>query len=459
MERNKFFETANLKKLFFKAAIPGALGMLFSALYQLIDGIFVNFYVGETAFAAVNFSFPIVFMLFGISDLIGVGSSVIIAIKHGEGNRKEADEIFSTALFSILMVNIVLGIIFYFSARPLLAALGAEGQLLEYSVQYLEIYAITLPLTGAVFALDNYLRISGFVKYSMAVNIALSLYIVLFDYLFLGVFKMGMIGAPIASCSGCFVMTLISFIPFIFKKTYLRFGKIHFHKEYIFRVFKSGTPNFLSNISYRLSAVIFNVFLLALGGEKAVAVFGVIMYFDSFVQPLMYGMCDAVQPAIGYHYGAKNYKKVRSLNKMCFISSFVLCIISFFIAFFFGGQFSMLFLDYTDTALISLAAHALMVTSFAYLIKWIPYASQSFFNAVEKPLLSTILTLMWGLGFPMLFLPLVYVMDLDGIWINNPLANVLAAILAIGFMVLVYKKYVGKENIVNFEEKEEQKAS
>ena len=95
MERNKFFETANLKKLFFKAAIPGALGMLFSALYQLIDGIFVNFYVGETAFAAVNFSFPIVFMLFGISDLIGVGSSVIIAIKHGEGNRKEADEIFS----------------------------------------------------------------------------------------------------------------------------------------------------------------------------------------------------------------------------------------------------------------------------------------------------------------------------------------------------------------------------
>ena len=91
MERNKFFETANLKKLFFKAAIPGALGMLFSALYQLIDGIFVNFYVGETAFAAVNFSFPIVFMLFGISDLIGVGSSVIIAIKHGEGNRKEAD--------------------------------------------------------------------------------------------------------------------------------------------------------------------------------------------------------------------------------------------------------------------------------------------------------------------------------------------------------------------------------
>ena len=111
MERNKFFETANLKKLFFKAAIPGALGMLFSALYQLIDGIFVNFYVGETAFAAVNFSFPIVFMLFGISDLIGVGSSVIIAIKHGEGNRKEADEIFSTSLFSILMVNIVLGII------------------------------------------------------------------------------------------------------------------------------------------------------------------------------------------------------------------------------------------------------------------------------------------------------------------------------------------------------------
>ena len=119
----------------------------------------------------------------------------------------------------------------------------------------------------------------------------------------------------------------------------------------------------------------------------------------------------------------------------------------------------MLFLDYTDTALIGLAAHALMVTSFVYLIKWIPYASQSFFNAVEKPLLSTILTLMWGLGFPMLFLPLVYVMDLDGIWINNPLANVLAAILAIGFMVLVYKKYVGKENIVKIEEKEEQKAS
>ena len=70
-----------------------------------------------------------------------------------------------------------------------------------------------------------------------------------------------------------------------------------------------GSPTFLNNIAGRVTSILMNLFLVRLGGELAVSVYGVLMYVDGFIQPLLYGMCDSLQPAVGYNWGAQKYSR------------------------------------------------------------------------------------------------------------------------------------------------------
>ena len=79
MDHNTLFAQTPPGKLFLIAALPGAIGMLASALYQLIDGILVGQVLGDTAFAAINLAMPFVIINFALADLIGVGSAVPIS--------------------------------------------------------------------------------------------------------------------------------------------------------------------------------------------------------------------------------------------------------------------------------------------------------------------------------------------------------------------------------------------
>ena len=89
-----------------------------------------------------------------------------------------------------------------------------------------------------------------------------------------------------------------------------------------------GAPNFLNNIAGRITSILMNAILVRQGGETAVSVYGVLMYADGFIQPLLYGMCDSLQPAVGYNWGAQKYSRVRAIEKCCFTASAVVSLLS-----------------------------------------------------------------------------------------------------------------------------------
>ena len=107
-------------KLFFIASLPGAVSMLASALYQLLDGIFVGQYLGETAFAALNLAMPFVIINFALADLIGVGASVPIAVSLGRGDRRAADNLFTCATLLIVASGAAVGAALYLLAPALM---------------------------------------------------------------------------------------------------------------------------------------------------------------------------------------------------------------------------------------------------------------------------------------------------------------------------------------------------
>lgn len=426
----KLFISTPPVKLFFIAAIPGAVSMLASSLYGLLDGIFVGRILGETAFAALNLAFPFVVINFSLADLIGVGSAVPISIALGKKDHAEANNIFTCACLMIVATGAVIGAVLYVSAPALLAALGAEGELATLAVQYMRVYAICSPVTTIIFAMDNYLRICGQIRPSMWLNIFMSALTAVLEFTFLYVFRWGVWGAALATCMGMLVCALIAFYPFARGKLLLHLCRPHFSVKMVRQILGCGVPNFLNNIAGRITSILMNMALIRLGGENAVSIYGVLMYAGEIVQPLLYGVCDSLQPAVGYNWGAQKYGRVKAIEKCCFIAGAVISISLSICALIFPSQIVGLFIGSADGALIQTGAFAMQLFSLTYLTRWFSFATQSYMTAVEKPLPASVISVSTALVFPVLLLAALWPLGLTGIWLNSTVSAVLAAVLA-----------------------------
>ncbi len=426
-------------KLFLIAAIPGAISMLASSLWGLFDGMFVGQMLGKEAFAAVNLSFPFVLINFSLADLIGVGSAVPISIYLGKKKEKEANNYFTSACLLILFVGIVMGAFMYVTAPFVVNIMGAEGELAELAIRYIRVYAICSPFSTMVFAVDNFLRICGKVKSSMALNILMSVLIVILEFLCLSVFDMGIGGSAFAVSFGMFICTIVALVPFWRKKYHLRFCKPSFSFGLIRQIVSSGTPNFLSNVAGRLTSIILNIVLLRVGGANAVNVYGVLMFAGDMFQPLLYGVCDSLQPAIGYNWGAGNKKRVLQIEKYCIAASALISIGATMIMYFFPAQVIHLFLKEGEANMLAMAIPALKLFSLTYLTRWLGFAIQSFLIAIDKPLPASVLSVANAFVFPLLLITILWPFGLNGIWLNFPITSMLVAMLA-GIIITRMKK-------------------
>ena len=435
MNSHKLFANTPPLRLFFIAAIPGAVSMLASALYQMLDGIFVGQFLGTTEFAALNLAMPFVIINFSLADLIGVGSAVPISVSLGRKQDKEANNIFTCACLMIFIAGIVVGAVLFAAAPLLMRLMGAEGEFARFAIQYLRVYAICSPVTTIVFAMDNFLRISGIIRGSMFLNIFMSVLSGVLEFLFLGVFGFGIWGAALATCLGMVVSAFLALIPFVRGKATLHFCRPHFSAAMIRQIIACGSPNFLNNIAGRITSILLNFILVRLGGERAVSVYGILMYVDGFIQPLLYGMCDSLQPAVGYNWGAGKYSRVRAIEKCCFIASAVVSLAAFVVILLFPDMLARLFMGGEGEEFIALAAGALGLFAVTYITRWFSFATQSYMLAVEKPLPASIISVSTALIFPVILVAALWPLGLTGIWLNFPVTAIMAAVLA--FIVLM----------------------
>ncbi len=439
MKAEVMYATVRPWKLFFILALPGMVSMFTMSIYSIVEGAFIGHALGEGAFAAVNIALPLVFVNFSISDMIGVGSSAPISIALGRGEHKTANNLFSCSIIMIFVASVIMGSVMFLAAEPLTRLMGADDELLDTSVRYLRTYAICSPLTTVFFAMDNYLRISGYIKTSMIINVGLNFVTIGLLALFILVFDMDVVGSALAACIAMSTCSVVSVIPFLRKKTLLQFTKPRFSKAMIKEITACGSPVFLSNIAGRITAVLMNVSLMALGtgvfgeggGTTAVAAYAILMYASDMGQPLLYGMSDSMAPAIGYNYGAEKYDRVKKIAKCVFVGTCAVGVVTTAIMFFFAKPVVSIFADAEDARLVELSVHAMKLFGFAYLFRWITIASQSFLTAIEKPVQATALAVAVAFVFPVIVLGLLFGMGLDGIWLNMLGTSVLAAVLAV----------------------------
>ena len=457
MKAEEMYAKMSPWRLFFIVAMPGMVSMFAMSIYSIIEGIFIGQILGEGAFAAVNIAMPLVMINFSLADMIGVGASAPISIALGKGDHKSANNVFSCSIIMIFIASVIMGSIMFFAAEPLSRLMGADDVLLDTAVRYLRTAALCSPLATIFFAMDNYLRISGFVKTSMVINIGSNVLTLGLLAFFLLVCEMDVVGSALATSISMCTCSVVAMIPFIMKKALLKFTKPKCNFAMVKQIAACGSPVFLSNVSGRITSILMNISLMTLGakalgdggGQTAVAVYAVLMYASDLCWPLLYGIADSLSPALGYNWGAGNYGRVKSIAKCAYIGTAIVGFVSTSILFFFSDMIASWFVNAEEVRLLEISTRAIKLFCFAYLFRWIVVTTQSYFSAIEKPLQATIMSVATAFVFPIVLLGALWSFGLDGIWFNFVGVNALAAVLSVFLLLRLMKEIKKKEKAKN----------
>ena len=438
----ELFGVAPPKKLFVKLAVPSLVSMLFSSIYMMADGMFVGKIIGSKALAAINLVFPIIMIVFAVGDMIAAGASVKIGIKLGEKKDKDASNIFSVALLLTFIINIIFMILSLFFAKDIIFILIKDKSLASLSYKFAYPFILGLPIIAPFFVLDNYLRICGKVNMSMWVNIAVSVLNIILDAVLIGYFKLGIEYAAIASALSMAFGAIIFLYPFIMKKLVLRFTKPKINMKEIAQILYNGSSDFLGNISGSIISIITNAVLLHYGGSVAVAAYSIIMYIDSLLSPLLFGIIGSIEPVISYNYGAKNYERITEFFKITCVVSLAISAITTIIMFVFPDFLVGLFSSKSDIEIIQMSKIALLLSAPSYLFSWFSMTVGCFLTGFEKATESMIIMLAESVVLPLvLIVILTKLMGVYGIFLIPTIGGIVSTIIGL----VLWKKCVKEE--------------
>lgn len=421
---------------------PSIIMMIFTSIYGVVDGFFVSNYVGKTPFAAVNFIYPFLMILGTVGFMFGTGGSAIVAKTLGENNEEKANRLFSFFVYISVALGAVIAVLAFIFIRPIAAALHAEGELLENCVLYGRIFILGLPMCVLQMEFQSFFVTAGKPGLGFLSTVAGGLTNMIFDALFIVVFKWGLAGAAAATVMGQCVGGIIPLVYFFRPNTsLLRLGKTNFDGAALLKATTNGSSELMSNISMSLVSMLYNVQLIKYAGEDGVSVYGVLMYVNLVFLAIFIGYSIGTAPVIGYHYGAKNPAEIGSILKKSFVIIGISSLAMLGFSEVMAEPLSRIFVGY-DPALYEMTVHGFRIFSFQFLFAGVSIFASSFFTALSNGGVSAMISFLRTLVFQtaaILILPLIW--KLDGIWISIVAAELVSFVVSLIYIAAKRKKY------------------
>ncbi len=416
--------------------------MIFTSIYGVVDGFFVSNFVGKTPFAAVNFIMPVLMMLGTIGFMFGTGGSALVAKTMGEGKVKKAQEYFSLFVYVSLICGIILAVLGIVFLRPIGALLGAEGTMLDDCVLYGRIILVALPAFILQMEFQSFFITAEKPQLGLMVTVFSGVTNMVLDALLIAVFQFGLVGAALATAFSQVVGGVIPLFYFGRKNSsLLKLGKTKWYGNAIIKACTNGSSELMSNISMSLVSMLYNAQLLYYAGENGVAAYGVLMYVSMIFMAAFIGYSIGTAPVIGFHYGALNYEELKGLLKKSLVIVGTFSISMLILGEVLAQPLSRLFVGY-DKELLELTCRGFFIYSFSFLFSGIAIFGSSFFTALNDGLTSAVISFFRTLVFQVvavLILPKLF--DIDGIWYSIVVAEIMAVIFTIFFLILKRKKY------------------
>ena len=458
-------------KRLLRFTIPSIIMMICTSVYGIIDGLFVSNYVGTVPFAALNLMIPPLMGLSTIGFMFGAGGSALVAIKLGEGDHKKANEYFSLLIYTIIATGLVIAVTAIIFMRPIAYAIGATDDMIGYCVMYGRILCISLTTYMLQIAFQSFFIVAEKPELSLRMSLISGILNVIFDFLFIVVFRWGLAGAGAATAIGEIAGGVIPILYFSRKNTagnadsspqegkkqakkgygifrwilkndsLLHLGKTKFYGHVIFKTCTNGSSELMTNISSSLVNILYNYQLMRIAGENGVAAYGVVMYVTFIFAAVNIGYSIGSAPVVSYHYGAGSHDELKNLFRKSLVMIGCAGVVMVTLAEAFAYPMIKIFVGY-DAELFAMTCHGFRLYALSFLLNGFNIWGSGFFTALGDGGISAMISFLRTLVFQVsvvLILPIF--LKIDGIWLAVVVAEILALCVTVSFMAGKRKKY------------------
>ena len=423
-------------KLLVKYSIPAIIAMLVTCLYNTADRAFIGSMegVGAYAISGLGVTMPLFTLIGAFGVAVSVGGSTNISIKLGAKEKEEAERLLGNTFALELLggfVIMVLGLVFI---DQILYAFGASAKTLPYAKDYMSVILLGAVVNLSGFSLNGAIRADGRPKLAATIMIVCSLLNLVFDPLF--IFYFGIKGAAI----GTVICQLINFIwtTYYFTKgnsnLKLRLKNIRLKKEAVIAILTISITPFCMEVVTGSIHLVTNKFLQGYGGDLAIGAMTTITSINlMFLMPI-YGLSQGMQTLIAYNFGAKEYERTKKILLQGMFAAFVFLFIGFLLTRFFPDIFVNIFTK--DAVLEKICLEGIKIYLITLPLLGVCVLGPIYFQSIGKIKQSMFLTLLRQV---ILFIPIISViskfMGMKGVWMSQPIADILAVIIITVFLV------------------------
>ncbi|WP_366925789.1 MATE family efflux transporter [uncultured Clostridium sp.] len=435
---NVYQKPVTLKNIM-KFAVPTIVMTVFMSFYTMVDGLFVSNLIGTGALSAINLTAPAITLVTAVSTMLATGGSAVIMKKMGAGLQEESRQDFTF----LILVNVAVGLIMYLAGRavmqPIFGSMSLSPEVSGYCSEYLGQYLL---FTVPILLMNNftlYMIAIGKSQVSLVCTAAGGILNIVLDYVFIAIFDMGISGAAIATGLGYSVTAVAGLFIFSDKKNMLYFKKPVVRPEVLLHAASNGSSEMATSLVTGIVTLMFNWIMLKYAGEDGVAAITIIMYVLMFAGSIYTGYAYGVAPMISFYYGEKNQLKLKSLITTSLKIIGAVSVLAMVLSIAATRPLVSVFVR-PDNPVFGLAVTGNRICSLALLFIGFNIFASSMFTALSNGFISALLAFTRSFVFmvaAMLILPAV--LGINGAWLANPAAELMALFLS-AFMFFRYKK-------------------
>ena len=322
-----------------KFVAPSIFTFVFIGVYQMVDGLFIERYVGDLAISAVNLYYPIISLFIAVGIMIGSGGNAVIVKKVGEGKRKEAGETFSRVMTFTVLCGIAFTALCLLFADPIMRLCGAT----DGNIEYLRPYYTMLSAFSLAILLQSELGIliigEGKTVVAAVVIMVGGVLNCVLDYVFMAKLHMGIRGAAIATVIG-YGSTIVYALWFyvIARKSSYQLELARPDMREIGGICFNGSSDMVSNLAEGVTVLFMNHLAYRCYGEVGVSALAVVTYVQVLISMVFMGYTSAVEPVFSYHYGSGNVEMRRRVFRLSLLWNLILGLATMLLLFLFRGR-------------------------------------------------------------------------------------------------------------------------
>ena len=421
-----------------KFSAPAAISLLVTAVYNIVDRIFVGNFNGTSALAGLSVCFPLSYMMMAFALMCSAGGSTFFSLFSGQDEPDKMNKSFGNAFVLVCVFEIALSVLLLLFPNSFLKLFGVTETSYHFAIFYYRIVALGCLFQGLSQLFCDFVRVSGKPILGMCVTGIGAVTNIILDAVFIIIFDWGVAGAAAATVIGQIFSTLFGAYLVFGSRTLVCISKQIFRldKKLCIQIISCGFAFWVAQMAMGFISLVYNSQLGKYNGDAAISVYAVVSSIMTFVIMPASGISQGIQPIIGNNYGSGNYKRVmETLYQAILFSVSITCIIWLAVLFFprqilaaFGGTEEMFQIGVTGLRINFCITPVLGFVMLA----------TTFFQSINRPTPSIVITVLRQVVF---LVPFLYIFpafwDVNGIFFAQPISDMLATLLSLN---LVWKE-------------------